>query len=82
MNYKEITIFITLPNEKEPPIGTCKQRHKYYLKEHRKATYTTLLTSSKLNSYLTDIEVQSQERFERLMEDMNLVQGITRTAKG
>ena len=57
------------------------QRHKRYLKEHRKATYTTLLTSGKLNSYLADIEDQAQERFERLIEDMKLAQGITEQLK-
>lgn len=57
------------------------QRHKRYLKEYRKATYTTLLTSGKLNSYLADIDGQAQERFERLVEDMKLAQGITEQLK-
>ena len=57
------------------------QRHKRYLKEYRKATYTTLLTSGRLNSYLADIEEQAQERFERLIEDMKLAQGITEQLK-
>lgn len=57
------------------------QRHKCYLKEYRKATYSTLLTSGKLNSYLADIEEQAQERFERLVENMKLAQGITEQLK-
>ena len=72
---------LILPAEKEQPIGLWGQRHKRYLKEHRKATYTTLLTSGKLNSYLADIEDQAQERFERLIEDMKLAQGITEQLK-
>ena len=36
------------------------QRHKCYLKEHRKATYTTLLTSGKFNTYLAEIGRQAQ----------------------
>ena len=72
---------LILPAEKEQPIGLWGQRHKRYLKEHRKATYTTLLTSGKLNSYLADIEDHAQERFERLIEDMKLAQGITEQLK-
>lgn len=72
---------LILPAEKEQPIGLWGQRHKRYLKEHRKATYTTLLTSGKLNNYLADIEDQAQKRFERLIEDMKLAQGITEQLK-
>ena len=39
-----------------------------YLKENRKVLYTDLLTSSKLNSYLGDIDLQASERLERLTE--------------
>lgn len=47
---------LTLPAEKEnKPIGVWGQRHKRYLREHKRATYTNLLTSGKLNSYLADI---------------------------
>lgn len=39
---------LTLSPEEEKPIGIWGQRHKRYLQEHRKATYTTLLTSGML----------------------------------
>ena len=42
-----------------------------YLKQYRKVIYTNLLTSGRLNTYLTDIDRQAQERIERLIEDMN-----------
>lgn len=67
--------------QEECPIGIWGQRHKRYLKEHRKATYTTLLTSGKLNTYLADINEQAQERFERLIEQMKQSQGITEQLK-
>ena len=73
---------LTLPPEAEKPIGIWGQRHKRYLKEHRKATYTTLLTSGKLNTYLAEVDQQAQERFERLIEQMKQSQGITGAAKG
>lgn len=72
---------LTLPPEEEKPIGIWGQRHKRYLKEHRKATYTTLLTSGKLNTYLSGINEQAQERFERLIDGMKQAQGITEQLK-
>ena len=72
---------LTLPPEEEKPIGIWGQRHKRYLKEHRKATYTTLLISGKLNTYLADINEQAQERFERLIEQMKQAQGIIEQLK-
>lgn len=52
-----------------------------YLKEYRRATYLNLLTSGRLNSYPANIEEQAQERFERLVEQMKQVQGITEQLK-
>ena len=67
--------------EKEQPIGLWGQRHLRYLKEHRRNTYTTLLTSGRLNTYLADIDKQAQERIERLTEQMKRAQGITEQLK-
>ena len=72
---------LTLTAEEERPIGIWGQRHKRYLKEYKNVTYTTLLISGKLNSYLADINEQSQERFERLIEQMKQSQGITEQLK-
>jgi hypothetical protein len=58
---------LRLPTEEEQPIGIWGQRHLEYLKHYRKVTYTNLLTSGKLNTYLADIDRQAQERFERLI---------------
>ena len=83
--HKENGYFIpnlSLSPEEETPIGIWGQRHKRYLKEHRKATYTTLLTSGKLTTYLAEVDQQAQERFERLIEQMKQAQGIYGTAKG
>ncbi len=68
---------LTVPAEEEQPIGTWGQRHLDYLKQYRKVTYTNLLTSGRLNSYLADIDRQAQERFERLIEGMKQAQDIT-----
>ena len=73
---------LTLPEEeKQRFIGVWGQRHKRYLKEHKRAAYITLLTSGRLNSYLADIEEQAQERFERIVEQMKQAHGITEQLK-
>ncbi len=57
------------------------QRHWRYLKEHHRATYATLLTSSKLNSYLAGIDSQAEELFSRLVKQMAETEGITEKLK-
>ena len=39
---------LTLPTEKEQPIGLWGKQHLRYLKGYRRATYITLLTSGRL----------------------------------
>ena len=72
---------LRLPAEEEQPIGTWGQRHLDYLKQYQKVTYTNLLTSGRLNSYLADIDRQAQERFERFIEGMKQAQGVTEQLK-
>ena len=72
---------LILPAEKEQPIGLWGQRHLRYRKEYHRNTYTTLLTSGRLNTYLADIDKQAQERMERLTEQMKRAQGVTEQLK-
>lgn len=72
---------LTVPAEDEQPIGVWGEQHLRYLKEYRRGTYINLLTSSRLNAYLTEIDKQAQERFERLVEGMKQAQGITEQLK-
>ena len=73
---------LSLPAEKETkPIGVWGQRHLRYIREHKKALYTTLLTSGRLHSYLADVEEQAQELFDRLMKQRAEREGITETLK-
>ena len=72
---------LKLPEKEQQPIGVWGQRHWRYLKEHRRTTYATLLTSGKLNSYLADIDLQASERLERLTEQMKQAEGITEQLK-
>ena len=73
---------LKLPAEKEErSIGVWGQRHLRYTREHKKALYTSLLTSGKLQSYLADVEEQAQELFERLMKQRAEREDITETLK-
>ena len=72
---------LILPTEEIKPIGVWGQRHRHYLKEHRKATYTTLLTSSKLSGYLADIDEQAEEMFSRLVNQIAEREGVTEQLK-
>ena len=72
---------LKLPEEEQQPIGVWGQRHRRYLKEHRRATYAALFTGGKLNSYLADIDRQAEEMFLRLVKQMAEAGGITETLK-
>lgn len=47
---------LALPAEIEQSIGIWGQCHKRYLQDHKRVTYTNLLKSGKLNTYLADID--------------------------
>lgn len=72
---------LRLPAQEEKPIGIWGQRHRRYLKEHRRATYATLLTGGKLSSYLADIDRQAEEMFSRLVKELSEKDGITEKLK-
>ena len=72
---------LKLPEEEQQPIGVWGQRHRRYLKDHRRATYATLFTNGKMNSYLADIDRQAEELFSRLVKQMAEAEGVTETLK-
>ena len=73
---------LSLPAEKESkPVGVWGQRHLRYLKQHRKVLYTNLLTSGKLNSYLADIDKQTEDMFLRLVIQMAEKEDVTEKLK-
>ena len=72
---------LKLTEEEQQPIGVWGQRHRRYLKEHRRVTYATLLTSGRLNGYLADIDHQMEEMFSRLVKQLAEAEGITEQLK-
>ena len=72
---------LVLDEEETQPIGMWGRKHLRYIKEHRRALYTTLLISGKLNSHLAEIDNQATEMFDRLVKQMAEKEGITEQLK-
>ena len=72
---------LKLPETETQSIGIWGQRHKRYLKEHKRLFYSNLLTSGKLNSYLADIDRQAEEMFSRPVKQMAECEGVTEQLK-
>lgn len=72
---------LALPEVEHRSVGVWGQRHGRHLKEHKRAIYTALLTSSELNSYLADIDQQAQDMFLRLVKQMAEREGVTEKLK-
>lgn len=71
-----------LPPQEEPvPHGEYALLRKKFLKEHRRVTYTNLLTSGKLNSHLAEIQQTAQRRMEQIVAQMAKAHGVTEELK-
>ena len=55
---------LALPEQTNYPIGKYGRMRLDFLKKHRKGTYTTLLTSCKLNEHLYEIEQEAKEQID------------------
>jgi len=69
------------PLEEQRPVGAWGQRHLRYLRQHRKALYTELRVSGRLNGYLADLDEQAETMFLRLIDQMAAREGITERLK-
>lgn len=72
---------LSLPEEKQKPIGIWGQRHLRYIKQHKRIFYANLLTSCKLNSYLADVDEQAEDIFSRLVNDRAEKENVTEKLK-
>ena len=71
-----------LPPQEEPvPHGKYALLRKKFLKEHRRVTYTNLLTSGRLSSHLAEIQQTAQRRMEEIVAQMAKSQGVTEELK-
>lgn len=72
---------LTVPHEKQRPIGIWGQRHLRYIRQHRKALYTDLQITGKLNGYLADLNEQAENMFFELVKQMAVREGVTERLK-
>ena len=72
---------LKLPEGEQQPVGLWGQRHLRYIKQHRKVLYTNLLTSGKLNGYLSDLDKQAEDMFSRPVKQMAEREGVTERLK-
>ena len=56
-----------IAEQKEHKIGKYGLLHRDYIKQHKRGTYTTLLTEGRLNSYLHEIDAQANEMVEAIV---------------
>ena len=56
-------------------------RHLRYIKQYKKVRYTNLLTTGKLNSYLTEIDRRAQNKKAVLIKQMSEYEGINEMLK-
>ena len=68
-------------NSTEHHIGRYGLLHRDYIKQHRKGTYTTLLTEGKLNAHLHEIDVQANEMVEAIVANLAHERGIDEELK-
>lgn len=62
-------------------IGYWGRKHKEYIKQHKPASYTILLTKCKLNSYLHDVDVRVMEMYDTLVKQLAKQEGVTEKLK-
>lgn len=72
---------LTLPEEKDHPIGKYGMLRKMYLKRYRKNLYLELILVGKLNEYLYQIDEECHQMMDRLVEQMKEQQGVTEELK-
>ena len=69
------------PQEPEAPSGKYALLRKKFLKEHRRITYTNLLTSGQLSSHLAEIEQTALSRMDQMVAQMAKTEGVTEELK-
>ena len=68
-------------NTTEHHIGKYGLLHRDYIKQHKRGTYTTLLTEDKLNAHLHEIDVQANEMVEVIVANLAEERGIDEELK-
>ena len=69
------------PEEANITLGKWGMMHKNYLEKHKKVFFNTLLMQGKLYQHCAEIENQSRDMFDTLIEQMKETEGVTEQLK-
>ena len=72
---------LEIAEQKEHQIGKYGLLHRDYIKQHKRGTYTTLLTEDRLNAHLHEIDVQANEMVETIVANLAHERGIDEKLK-
>lgn len=72
---------LTIPENKIQVKGKYAMMRLNYLKENKKALYTTLLMSNQLSTHLMNIQEIAMERVEQIVSEMKAKENITENLK-
>ena len=72
---------LALPKQTNYPIGKYGKMRLDYLKQHRRGTYTTLLTSCTLNQHLYETEQEAKRQIALTLSRLVKDRGITEELK-
>ena len=68
-------------SEEKRPIGKWGRMHRDYLKEYHPVQFNLLALSGNFHTYLADLNEQTQDRLECIMEQMKTAEGVTEELK-
>ena len=72
---------LEISEQKEHKIDKYGLLHRDYIKQHKRGTYTTLLTEGKLNAHLHEIDIQANEMIEAIVANLAEERGIDEELK-
>ena len=72
---------IDLPPQTNAEIGFWGLQHLRFIKEHKKATYTSLLTTCTLLEYLSNIDKLAEETYDMSIKYMAAKENVTEELK-
>ena len=72
---------LILTEQDDRDIGIWGARHRRYLKEQHRVLYYNLLTKCKLHDHLADIDEEATEMYDRLVEQLADIEGVTEQLK-
>ena len=81
LNGEQYYTMLEISEQEEYKIGKYGLLHRDYIKQHKRGTYTTLLTEGKLNAHLHEIDVQANEMVEAIVANLARERGIDEELK-